>query len=482
MRRSHEILRIGLASASLGTVGYPVINGVLTGSLLLSFLLPSEVKRQEDIDSVTGLLTLSAYKKYLNEVVIREVNHPAESKRVFVASIDILGFSEINKEHGYSTGRRALRSLSRVIKQQSKCLASSRPYGDIFLLTYVSDNLECVKQDLHSIIEKAEQLNESLGFSIGVCSGISELQIASEEGVEVDLISSAITQAEIARLIGKRSAKKINCYKSEYANKHLEKIKMEDALLKSIENTEISVFYQPKVTAQERKITGFEALCRWYHPELGFISPAFFIPLSEETGFIHKLGMHVIEESCKTLKWLKDTGYNDTSCAINVSIAQLEHLDGKPLLSHIRNMISEYEIEPSLLEIEITESMAAKDFNLIKRHVETLRGLGVVVSLDDFGTGESTLYRLKELNLNQLKIDKAFVDDVCTERGKEVMQGIFTIAKAMHLTTVAEGVEEENQAVVLAEMGCTYLQGYHLGKPMPKEHILEAIKINKGAN
>ncbi|MCM0148993.1 putative bifunctional diguanylate cyclase/phosphodiesterase [Photobacterium galatheae] len=481
MRRSHEILRIGLASASLGTIGYPVVNGVITGSLLLSFLLPSEVKRHDDIDSVTGLLNLKAYKKNMNEVVIREINLPNNHKRIFIASIDILEFSEINKNMGYTIGRRVLRGVSRIIKQQSKCLASARPYGDIFLLTYAADSVEDVMQDLHSIIEKSESMKDPLGFSLSLCSGISELQIANEEGVEVDIISSAITQAEIARLIGKRGATKINCYKSEYASKQLEKIKMEDALLKSIDNHEISVFYQPKLTATTREIIGFEALCRWYHKELGFISPAFFIPLSEETGFIHRLGRHVIEESCKTLKWLEKNGHRNISFAVNVSIAQLEHLDGKPLISHIRNMIQEYEITPSLLEIEITESMAAKDFNLIKQHVNTLRELGVVVSLDDFGTGESTLYRLKELNLNQLKIDKAFVDDVCNERGKEVMQGIFTIAKAMNLTTVAEGVENAKQAEILEEMGCTYLQGYHLGKPMPKEHVLDAIKINKGA-
>lgn len=475
MRHSHEILRIGLASASLGTLNYPVLNGVITGSLLLSYLLPSKSSHSIETDTVTGLLVLESYKKNLNELIVRESTSNSK-KRIYVASVDILGFGDLNKQYGYAQGRVALQTVARAIKQDSKCLFASRPFGDVFLLAYISDSPDLVDADLDSIISNSESLCSNLPFKISLTAGTTEIQLANEQGTEIDLVSSAISQAEVARLIGKRLSMKINNYKVEYASKHLEKIRMEDSLLKSIENEEISVFYQPKFTCSDEPIvSGFEALCRWYHKELGFISPAFFIPLSEETGFIHQLGAYVLEESCKTISEINTHQDKILSVAVNVSIAQLEYLNGKPLISKLRDLIKQYDLDPKCIEIEITESMAAKDFNLIKEHIKTLRDMGVTVSLDDFGTGESTLYRLKELPLHQLKIDKAFVDDLNKDSGKEVMRGIFKIADAMQLTTVAEGVESEEQVAALRELGCTYLQGYLLGKPMPKEILLSEL-------
>lgn len=480
MRKSNEVLRIGLASASLSTVGYPVISGVLTGSLLLSYLLPQEARKSDDVDNVTGLLCLDAYKKFLNETMLKEIETPKEHRRIYVVSLDVLGFTDINKEYGYSAGRRCVRQIARIINQQGKVAFAARPFADVFLLAYVVDSIDEVENNVFSLIEEIEGYESTLGFVINLCSGITELQLSDDEGVEVDVVSSAITQAEIARLIGKRNAVKINHYKKEYARKEVEKIKMEDALIRSIENDEISVYYQPKIFTERNSVAGFEALCRWYHKELGFISPAFFIPLSEETGFIHKLGSHVIEQSCKLMKALKEEGYYDVSFAVNISITQLEHLDGKPFFNHLKSMIEKYQINPNLLELEITESVAATDFELIKKHVITLRSMGITVSLDDFGTGESSLYRLKELPLNQLKIDKSFVDDVCTEKGAEIMESIFGLAKAMSLTTVAEGVENQEQENKLRQLGCTYLQGYHLGRPMPEEHIRGILQLKEG--
>lgn len=475
MRHSHEILRIGLASASLGTLNYPVLSGVITGTLLLSYLLPIQAPHSIEADPLTGLLVLDSFKKNLNELILRESTNYSNS-RIYVASIDILSFGEINKTHGYTNGRLALQAVARAIQQDSKTAFASRPFGDVFLLAYVSDSPDIITADLDSIISNAESLCSSLPFHLNLAAGVTEIQLASDEGTEIDLISSAINQAEVARLIGKGLSLRINEYKTEYGSKNLEKIRMEDSLLKSIVNNEISVFFQPKFSCDDSlKITGFEALCRWYHPELGFISPAFFIPLSEDTGFIHQLGSHVLEESCKTISELDPRGEKGLSIAVNVSISQLEYLSGKPLISKIRDLLIQYDLNPSCLEIEITESMAAKDFSLIKEHIHTLRNMGVVVSLDDFGTGESTLYRLKELPLHQLKIDKAFVDDLDTDSGKEVMRGIFKIADAMGLTTVAEGVEKHEQVLALQSMGCTYLQGYLLGKPMPKESIIDLI-------
>lgn len=475
MRHSHEILRIGLASASLGTLNYPVLNGLITGSLLLSYLIPSKSSHSIETDTVTGLLILDSYKKSLNELIVRESTSVSQ-KRIYVASIDILGFNELNKQRGYAQGRVALQTVARAIKQDSKCLFASRPYSDVFLLAYISESPELVDEDLDSIISNSELLCSNLQSGITLTAGITEIQLANEQGTEVDLVSSAISQAEVARLIGKRLSMRINNYKAEYASKKLEKIRMEDSLLKSIENNEIEVFYQPKFTcADVPKVSGFEALCRWYHNELGFISPAFFIPLAEDTGFIHQLGAYVLEESCKTISEINTREEQLLSVAINVSIAQLEYLNGKPLISKLRDLIKQYNINPQSIEIEITESMAAKDFNLIKEHIKTLREMGVIVSLDDFGTGESTLYRLKELPLHQLKIDKSFVDDLNKESGKEVMRGIFKIADALNLSTVAEGVETEDQVIALREMGCTYLQGYLLGKPMPKEILLDKL-------
>ena len=471
MNESHDILRIGLASASLGTIGYPVLNGVFTGSLLLSYLLPTK-STQSDLDQITGLLGLDGFKKSLNELLLKNSTQPEESRQVFVASIDILGFSNLNRKHGYAFGRRCTRNIARTIEKDSSTLFACRPYGDVFLLAYMCTAQAEALDKLHKLTVEVESMDFGIEEQVSVCAGLSLPVFDEQSDIEIDVATNGITQAEVSRFIGKRSGQVVNVYKREYASKELEKIKLEDALLRSIEDNQISVFYQPKIACATNTIAGYEALCRWYHPELGYISPAFFIPLAEETGFIHYLGEHVFTEACRTLQELNDAGIRGRPIAINVSICQLEHLGGKPLLSMIRSKLEEFNIEASMIEIEITESMAAQDFSLIKSHVDTMREMGLTVSLDDFGTGESSLYRLKELNLDQLKIDKSFVDDVCTPKGKEILEGVFHIASALELSTVAEGVEDVHQRESLESMGCTYLQGYLLGKPMPKDKIL----------
>jgi EAL domain-containing protein (putative c-di-GMP-specific phosphodiesterase class I)/GGDEF domain-containing protein len=471
MNESNDILRIGLASASLGTIGYPVLNGVFTGSLLLSYLLPTK-SCQSDLDQITGLLDLDGFKKCMNELMLKNTNQPDETRKVFIASIDILGFSNLNRKHGYAFGRRCTRTIARTIEKDTATLFACRPYGDVFLLAYMCAEQTEALRKLHNLTVEVESIDFGIGGQVSVCAGLSLPVIDEASDIEIDVTTNGISQAEVSRLIGKRSGQVVNIYKREYASRQLEKIKLEDALIRSIDDKQISVFYQPKISCQNNSIAGYEALCRWYHPELGYISPAFFIPLAEETGFIHTLGEYVFTEACRTLRDLRDVGVNNRSIAVNVSICQLEYLGGKPLLNMIRSKIEEFSIDASMIEIEITESMAAQDFSLIKSHVDTMKEMGLIVSLDDFGTGESSLYRLKELNLDQLKIDKSFVDDVCTPKGKEILEGVFHIASALELSTVAEGVEDAQQREILESMGCTYLQGYLLGKPMPKDTLL----------
>ena len=252
---------------------------------------------------------------------------------------------------------------------------------------------------------------------------------------------------------------------------------MENSLNNSLNNNEISIFFQPKFCSKTLSVVGFEALSRWLNPTTGLISPVFFIPLAEKTGFICELGDYVIDESCKTLRWLKDNGYQNLSCAINVSIIQLERKKGIPFMLKLKEAMNKYNIDGRFIEVEITESVAISDFKLIEKHIVTLRDLGIVISLDDFGTGESTICRLKKLPFDQLKIDKTFVDDVHLQIGKNAITKVLSIASELELSTVAEGVETEEQAVILTDMGCTYLQGFLLGKPMPREKLLNFLKV-----
>ncbi|MBE3555384.1 MAG: EAL domain-containing protein, partial [Thermicanus sp.] len=235
-----------------------------------------------------------------------------------------------------------------------------------------------------------------------------------------------------------------------------ERIILENDLHKGLEQGEFEVYYQPKVEAESGKMTGLEALLRWHHPKRGVVNPGEFIPLAEETGLILPLGEFVLREVCRQgVQWLKK-GYPPLTISVNLSTRQFMHSN---LVSFIQQLLKETGFPPSLLELEITETMTLD----VERAVETLSQLkqaGVQISIDDFGTGYSSLHYLQRLPIDRLKIDRSFVENLSDNPNhKAIVAAIISMAKNLALRVTAEGVEKEEQVRFLKESQCDELQG-----------------------
>jgi len=235
------------------------------------------------------------------------------------------------------------------------------------------------------------------------------------------------------------------------------------------EHDELRLFYQPKFCAPQGPIVGFEALIRWQHPQRGLLSPDIFLPLAEKTGLIVSIGNWVINEACRQLSVWHRMGNTQWSIAVNLSSLQFEQAG---LVETVVAALKKHQISPELLTLEVTETTAMRDPDESVRILTELTELGVKASIDDFGTGYSSLLYLKRLPASELKIDRAFVNELHTQsEDATIVTAIVALAQTLNLKVVAEGVETEEQQAFLTGLGCNSLQGYLLGKPVPPEQV-----------
>jgi EAL domain-containing protein (putative c-di-GMP-specific phosphodiesterase class I) len=275
-----------------------------------------------------------------------------------------------------------------------------------------------------------------------------------------------LKQADIAMYQAKKSGRNtLQFFDPRMQEAINSRVSIEKELLAAVEQGEFELHYQAQVD-EYGKILGAEALIRWNHPTRGIVSPDQFIPLAEETGLILPIGSWVIEAACAQLKsWQKHAIARDLVLAVNVSAKQLQHED---FVLQVRSIAEKYLITPSLLKLELTESMLVENVEGTIAKVEELRGLGIRFSLDDFGTGYSSLQYLKKIPLDQLKIDRSFVRGLESDRhDRYIVRTVIAIAQSLELSVIAEGVETEGQLQLLKEKGCKLYQGYLFGRPLP---------------
>ncbi len=233
--------------------------------------------------------------------------------------------------------------------------------------------------------------------------------------------------------------------------------------------------YQPQVDLETNQIVGMEALSRWKSERLGFISPFKFIDIAEKNQLIIPFGNWVIKTAIAFVKTLEEQGIKEIKVAINISVIQLLEED---FVENLLVIINNVGVNPKHLEIEITETHLMKNYELINSQLNILKAIGISISLDDFGTGYSSLSRLRDLNLNVLKIDKSFIDNITIVNQDDIfVQGIISLANQLNLKIVAEGVETEEQREYLKSNGCDIMQGYLFSKPIPE---IDAVKLLKG--
>ncbi|MEB0031561.1 EAL domain-containing protein, partial [Undibacterium sp. RTI2.1] len=239
---------------------------------------------------------------------------------------------------------------------------------------------------------------------------------------------------------------------------------IERSMIAALDRNEFKVYFQPQIKV-DGSLMGAEALVRWEHPKRGLLPPLEFISLAEETGIIIQLGLFVLEESCrKIVEWQEDFNIGEFSMSVNVSARQIRHPD---FVTQVSTILKRTQADPKRLKLELTESLLVDNLEDTISKMNLLKASGVGFSLDDFGTGYSSLSYLKRLPLDQLKIDKSFVNDVLTDQNDAaIVEMILALGKSMGLAVIAEGVETEEQRSFLSERGCNAFQGYLFGRPM----------------
>ena len=414
-------------------------------------------------DKLTGIGNRAYFIRKLKEHIKK--NKKENSNDLFaVILIDLDNFKSINDALGHSYG-------DKVLKQVSMRLQNHINSNDLLARFGGDEFVVCKKycKSREEIIQFAELLMSELRkpYKNNILTVSMGITVVPEDGTEVDNI---IKNIDISLYHAKNNGKnKIEFYAKELSNMFLRKIQLENDMRQAISNNEFEMYYQPKYSLFEEKITGFEALIRWNHPRDGVVSPAEFIPLAEETGFIIQIGEWVTKESIKQLKKWHTLGFKDLTVSINLSAKQFKDVN---LRKTIIDVIGETQIDPTCLEVEITETAALYDMEYAKYLLHDLRTLGIKVSLDDFGTGYSSLNHLKSLPINNLKIDKSFIDDILKEeKGEQIIRSIISLSHAYKIKVIAEGVETKQQLQFLKQENCDEIQGYYISKPLPVNEV-----------
>ncbi len=259
---------------------------------------------------------------------------------------------------------------------------------------------------------------------------------------------------------------------------------LEMDLRKALLENQFCLYYQPKVDLKTGHICGLETLIRWQHPEKGLLSPASFLQVAEETGLIIPIGEWVLREAFHQIKTREVFGNDNIpislnlSIALNLSIYQLSERHN--LLDYIKKLIKEFDVNPTLLELEITESILAKDIDSILEFLNSIKKMGIKISLDDFGTGYSSLKYLHLFSIDSIKIDKSFVDGLPhNQHNMAIVRAIIALSHSFNMRVIAEGVEKEEQLKYLIKENCDEIQGYYFSKPLSMHDINKLIKKNK---
>ena len=412
-------------------------------------------------DSLTGLPNRNKFKQHLSGSLRDNPDHS-----MAILFLDLDRFKVINDTKGHTTGDAILGKVAfRLKKVVSDKGIVFRQGGDefIIILSNMSEGevAATTKEILQSFISPI--FIQEQEFFVTPSIGISMYPRDGKD--QESLIKHADTAMYLAKEQGKNN---YQFYYPELEKASSRNMEIENGLRKVLEFDQLCLHYQPKVDLHTRNIIGVEALIRWHHPALGMVSPAEFIPLAEETGLIVPIGEWVLREACKQSKEWEETGMGIIPVAVNISVRQMK--DGG-FVDMVKGILAEYEFKPDRLELEITESIM-QDFEISTNVLNLLKKVGVMISMDDFGTGYSSLSNLMHLPIDSIKIDKSFVDDIMEDSNQvSIVKAIIDMSQNMNFTTIAEGIETENQMLFLKRNGCQIGQGYHFSRPLPASEL-----------
>ncbi|MBA6381723.1 EAL domain-containing protein [Colwellia sp. BRX10-6] len=403
------------------------------------------------------------------------------SKTGALLFLDIDNFKRINDSLGHSAGDQILVELSTRLSATIRASDTlARVGGDefIILLEYVGENneqaiieSEKVAQKLHSVFDEKFELGE-LAFQVSCSIGISLVNNGNS------LVDNILKFADTAMYRAKmKKGNSYNFYDPKLQTLLEKQAELETDLVRAIANDEFCAYFQPQVNTSG-KVIGAEALIRWNHPSKGLIAPNEFIPIAEQYGLIQKLQNIVLLDICILIAQLRTDNMIDELFSVSINISHCQ-FNSSTLKTELLNAMAGFDIRPSQIKLEITESMLAGDIDNTIQQMQEIKAKGFTFSIDDFGTGYSCLTHLSAFPVNELKIDKSFIDKILDNgTGFSIVNTIITLAKSLNITVVAEGVEALEQHELLKTLHIDSIQGYLIAKPMTKSDYLAWHKIN----
>ena len=441
-----------------------------------------QIRQLGRYDSLTGLPNRQVFKEQLGHAVARA---DRTGQALVMLSLDLDRFKRINDTLGHEAGdlllkevasrlNKSLRQTDYVARHDSNAAAHhvARQGGDEFtvLLSELSEAQEATKVARRILDALSQPFN--LGGSEIMMSASIGIAVYRLDGNDAD---SLLKNADAAMYYAKEQGKNNYQYYNDKMNTSaLQKMTLESNLHRALERDEFSLYYQPKVELRNGSIIGAEALIRWRHPELGLVSPVEFIPMAEESGLIIAIGEWVLNKACARLRAWQKEGLTPVPVAVNLSAKQFHQQN---ITAMITRALQDHGVDPRLLELEITESTAMRNAEETCATLLSLKALGVRIAIDDFGTGYSSLSYLKRFPIDSLKIDRSFVTDLPgNQDDATIAQAIITMAHALRLKVIAEGVESEAQLEFLTANGCDEIQGYYFSRPLPAELCTQMLR------
>lgn len=434
--------------------------------------LEAELFHKAFHDGLTDLPNRALFRQNVEHALSRTARHPGS---ISVILIDIDNLKSVNDTQGNGIGDRLLKlAAQRLLNATRGCDTVARVGGDEFaVLLEAGSSPESADPVANRIIEALERPVAIEGSSAPVRLSAT-LGIATFGGVEG--VDELLRNAGVALDAAKRSARgRWLRYEPAMHAAIIDRVTMEADLRRAIELAELSVVYQPIVDLESKALTGVEALARWSHPDRGTVGPTTFIPLAEESGFIHALGGWVLREACRqAAAWNEGRSHGPLTVTVNVSGLQLE---GDALAGEVEEALRLSGLAPELLVLEITESAIMRSMETTLKRLSALKRLGVRLAIDDFGTGYSSLSYLQQFPVDILKIDRSFVDRLLRGANEAALvRTIIALAHLLGLRTIAEGVEDERQRRQLSTLGCDAAQGFLFGRPMAPRELASLIK------
>ncbi len=435
--------------------------------LLNYYAILESINKRIEIDELTGLFSRYQIQQELNQLIV--TSH-AQDKKLAALVLDLDHFKTINDAFGHKIGDKLLVNVAqRLMSVCPKQAVVGYLGGDAFLVLLALDHdqdkpyLVTLSKNVIDHVSQSylvDELTLNIGCSIGVA-------VYPEFGLDAaTLMKNADMAVYRAKSAGRAT---YYFYDGEMGRQFARNVRIETRLRQALRNESLEVHFQPKVDLMTERCVGMEALLRWNDDELGCVSPAEFIPIAEQTGIILPLGEWVFEQTFRHILEWQEQGIIVPPIAINCSAAQLKRSD---FLTKLVALLEKYQIDPSLLEVEVTESILIEDATICAELLNEMSQIGIRLAIDDFGTGYSSLSYLKDLPFHYVKIDQVFIRDIVHDKSHAALtNAIISLSHSLHLKVIAEGITSLEQLALLREYGCDIGQGYLFSKALGADSL-----------